>query len=154
MITTTTDGKTLSASITIDAPPAEVFAIVADTAMHPVIDGSGTVRGTTGEGKVLTRRGDRFGMSMRMGLPYLIRNRVVEFEEDRRIAWRHPGLHRWRYSFEATPDGTTLVTETFDWSQAPLGVLYGALGFLDGHRKAIPRTLERLKSLAETGAVS
>ena len=31
---------------------------------------------------------------------------VVEFEEDRRIAWRHYGHHIWRYTLEPTDGGT------------------------------------------------
>ena len=49
------------------------------------------------------------------GLPYKIRNTVVEFDEDRRIAWRHFGGHRWRYVPRAQPGGTR-VTESFDYS--------------------------------------
>ncbi len=36
----------VSASTTVAAPPATVFAILADPRQHPRIDGSGTVRGT------------------------------------------------------------------------------------------------------------
>ena len=43
------------------------------------------------------------------GLPYKITNRVVEFEADRRIAWRDFGGHRWRYGFSPTADGGTVV---------------------------------------------
>ena len=35
--------------------------------------------------------GDSFGMKMRMGVPYRMRSKVVEFEPDRRIAWCHFG---------------------------------------------------------------
>ena len=38
--------KNRSASTTIDAPPADVFAILADPRQHARIDGSGTVRGS------------------------------------------------------------------------------------------------------------
>lgn len=54
-------------------------------------------------------------MSMRLGVPYRIANTVIEFEENRAIAWRHIGGHTWRYQLDATAGGTqTLVTETFD----------------------------------------
>ena len=52
------------------------------------------------------------------GVPYLIRNRVVEFEPGRRIAWRHFTANRWRYELTPTADGGTRVTETFDLSRA------------------------------------
>ena len=59
-------------------------------------------------------------MDMRVGMPYRVDNEVVEFEEDRRIAWRHMGHHVWRYELEPVAEGTR-VTETFDWahSRAP-----------------------------------
>ncbi|MEY3616256.1 MAG: hypothetical protein RLZZ518_1259, partial [Actinomycetota bacterium] len=57
----------------------------------------------------------KFGMSMRLGLPYRITNVVVEFDEARQIGWRHFGGHVWRYLL--TPvEGGTLVTEQFDYS--------------------------------------
>ena len=46
-------------------------------------------------------KGATFGVDMKLfGFPYKIRNTVVEFEEDRRVAWRHFGGHRWRYVLE------------------------------------------------------
>ena len=48
----------------------------------------------------------------------MIINRVVEFEPERRIAWRHFTANRWRYELAPTADGGTTVTETFDMSRA------------------------------------
>jgi len=43
----------------------------------------------------------KFGMKMSFGpVPYFIRSKVVEFEENKRIAWAHFGKHRWRYELE------------------------------------------------------
>ena len=95
----------MSANVTIDAPPATVFAIVADPHQHPRIDGSGSVRGIV-EGPQRLTRGATFAMRMRLfGFPYRITNRVVEYEPDRLIAWRHFGAHRWRYELEAPARG-------------------------------------------------
>jgi uncharacterized protein YndB with AHSA1/START domain len=139
--------KAISDRRTIAAPPEVIWAILTDTARHSEIDGSSTVKGTRGEGKVLTKVGDTFGMQMKQVLPYPIKNTVVEFEPLRRLAWRHAGRHRWRY--ELTPvEGGTEVVETFDWSRAPGGFLYGPLGFLKAHRKNIPATLARLDQVA------
>ena len=71
----------VSASTTVAAPPAVVFAILADPRQHARIDGSGSVRGSV-SGPERLERGAEFGMDMKMyGLPYKISNRVVEFEE-------------------------------------------------------------------------
>jgi uncharacterized protein YndB with AHSA1/START domain len=145
------DDKLVSASTTISAPPDVVFAIVANPRQHPRIDGSGSVREViTGPDRLA--RGETFGVSMKLfGVPYRISNRVVEFEEDRRIAWRHFGAHRWRYELEPTDDGGTRVTETFDYTRYhPVGARFlEAVGFPDRNREGITATLVRLKEAAE-----
>lgn len=143
--------RTVSATVTVQAHPAVVFAIVADPRQHTRIDGSGSVRGTL-SGPDRLAKGDSFGVSMKLfGLPYKISNHVVEFEADRRIAWRHFGAHRWRYELEPTPDGGTQVTETWDCTRYD-PVSFAALrlaGFPERNRRGIEGTLERLKSAAE-----
>jgi hypothetical protein len=70
--------------------------------------------------------GSQFGMAMKMGIPYSMLSEVIEYEENRRIAWqtRPPvswgaklgGGRIWRY--ELVPvEGGTLVRETWDISQ-------------------------------------
>ena len=146
------DDRLVSASITIAAPPDVVFAIVAAPRQHPRIDGSGSVRELLDGPERLSAKGDTFGVAMRMfGLPYQIRNTVVELEEDRRIAWRHFGGHRWRYELEPTGDGGTRVTETFDFSRYDRFTAAGLrlAGFPERNRAGITATLERLKEAAE-----
>src|SRR3954453_19644801 len=139
----------VSDSITVDAPPAVVFAILMAPRQHARIDGSGSV--ISGPDR-LTRTGQRFTVRMKLfGLPYVISNRVVEFEEDRRIAWRHFTPNRWRYELGPTAGGRTTVTETFDWTRA--GPVTRAVvertGFPERNRDAIGATLVRLKQAAE-----
>jgi uncharacterized protein YndB with AHSA1/START domain len=144
--------RLVSGSVTIDAPPAVVFAIVADPRQHPRIDGSGSLQGTINGPDRLSAKGDTFGMDMKMfGLPYRISNLVVEFEQDRRIAWRHFGAHRWRYELVPTDDGGTRVTETWDATRYPAALFAGlrALGFPAKNRAGITETLVRLKRAAE-----
>ena len=143
----------VSGSTTIAAPPAVVFAILTDPRQHVRIDGSGTVRGVV-SGPERLELGSRFGMSMRIGAPYRIRNTVVEYEPDRRIAWRHLGPHRWRYELEPTGDGGTRVTETWDVSHCngPTRWVLGALGYPRIHARSIERTLATLKEAAEADA--
>src|SRR6202167_4729033 len=119
------DANVVSVERVIAAPPSELFAIVADAARHPEIDGSGTlVRPKTGSALHLTL-GSTFGMSMKAGVPYSMSNTVIEFEQDRRIAWktvlsgflgRYIGGGVWRDEFEPI-EGGTLVRESWDISQ-------------------------------------
>jgi uncharacterized protein YndB with AHSA1/START domain len=102
--------------VVVAAPPEAVFDLLADPARHPELDGSGTVQGRR-SGPARLALGARFGMRMRLGVPYAITNEVVEFEEGRRIAWRHLGHHVWRWELAPVPEGTR-VTETFDWGVA------------------------------------
>lgn len=144
--------KNQSASVTVAAPPATVFAIVADPRQHTRIDGSGTVRASV-SGPARLELGSTFSMSMKMGAPYKISNKVVEFEPDRLIAWRHVGLHRWRYELRPTADGGTEVTETWDLSHYPApirAVLSGLFGTKT--KAAIEATLPKLKAAAEDDA--
>ena len=87
------------------------------------------------------------------GVPYKMRNTVVEFEEGRRIAWRHFGGHRWRYVLEPTESGTR-VTESFDYSMyaAPQRLLIEGLRFPARNRAGIAGTLAKLKQAAEADA--
>jgi uncharacterized protein YndB with AHSA1/START domain len=148
--------KMISASTTVDAPPATVFAILADPRQHSRIDGSGSVGSVIEAPERLTAKGDTFSVRMKIVVPYRITNTVVEFEEDRRIAWRHFGGHRWRYELEPLDDGSTRVTETFDYTRYnPVAAKVLALtGSLDRNRRGIAQTLVRLKAAAEADTAS
>jgi uncharacterized protein YndB with AHSA1/START domain len=148
--------KMISASTTVDAPPATVFAILADPRQHSRIDGSGSVGSVIEAPERLTAKGDTFSVRMKIVVPYRITNKVVELEEARRIAWRHFGGHRWRYELEPLGDGSTRVTETFDYSRYnPVAAKVLALtGALTRNRRGIEETLVRLKTAAEADAAS
>jgi hypothetical protein len=143
--------RRVSVSRTIAATPEKIFAVLADPSKHAVIDGSGTVKGARGEPTRL-KLGDTFGMTMRIGLPYLIRNTVVELDDDRLIAWAHVGGHRWRYELEPVEGGTE-VTETFDWSTARAPWFIERMGYPRKHPAGMARTLERLDAYVTTGEV-
>ncbi|MCW2805143.1 MAG: hypothetical protein QOF52_2092 [Propionibacteriaceae bacterium] len=112
----------VQASRLIPASASKIFELLAHPAQHVVIDGSGTVKDVQQRTPERLFAGARFGMQMRWGLPYKILNEVVEFESDRRIAWRHFGGHVWRYILEPVDAERTWVTEQFDptHSRAPL----------------------------------
>jgi len=88
--------------------------------------------------------GDRFSMRMRIGLPYLITSRVVEWEPDRLIAWCHFARAIWRYELQPV-DGGTRVTETFDWARSPFAYGIERLGWPARNARSIAATLRRLQ---------
>jgi hypothetical protein len=137
----------VSESKIIAAEPQRIFDIVADPAMHPVMDGSGTVRATRGGGPQRLSAGAKFGMDMKMGAPYKILNTVVEFDEPNVIAWRHFNGHVWRYLFEPA-EGGTKVTEQWDARPAKNRFFLRLAGFPGRNRKGIAATLDRLADLA------
>jgi uncharacterized protein YndB with AHSA1/START domain len=122
---TTSSRDLASVERVIAAPAAAIFAVIADPSRHREIDGSGTVREAT-EASRQVGLGETFGMDMKMGIGYQMANTIVEFEQDRLIAWqtrptigllrRFVGGRIWRYELEPV-EGGTLVRETWDIRQ-------------------------------------
>ncbi len=139
--------RIVSDSIVIDASPARIFDILADPRQHRLIDGSGAVRGTV-SGPDRLSKGARFGMNMRIGVPYRVINTVVEYDENRRIAWQHMARHTWRYELEPVGYGVR-VTESWDWSTSPVARLMELVGFPAKNKQAIRQSLIRLKRATE-----
>jgi hypothetical protein len=130
----------------IAADPQRLFDVVADPAMHPVIDGSGSVQATRPGGPSRLSLGSKFAMDMKLGASYKILNTVVEFDEPTVIAWRHFNGHIWRYRFEPV-EGGTLVTEQWDARHVGNRLLLRLSGFPARNRKGIIATLQRLDEL-------
>ncbi len=127
-----------------------IFDLLADPAKHQLFDGSETVVAGLETNPDRLSMGARFGMSMRMGLPYRMTSEVVEFETDRVIAWRHFGHHIWRYQLEPIDGGLTRVTESFNWGTSRFPpVLYEWVGYPAKHEVNMAKTLERLASVVE-----
>lgn len=152
-------GNTVSVERVINAPADQIFALIADAGKHSAFDGSGTVDHATEESQPLSL-GARFGMSMRgrpesLFLPYRTTNTVIEFDPDRRIAWKTTmgplgliGGRIWRYELSQADDGT-LVRETWDVSadrQRPMLKLGGMPKQAEDGMRA---TLERIAALLE-----
>lgn len=136
--------RAVSVSRSIPAPAEAIFDVIADPSMHPEIDGSGTVQRLRKASSERLTEGSRFGMRMRWGLPYLVSNVVVEYEEDRLLAWRHFARHRWRYELEPEEDGTRVV-HTFDWSTALSPKFVERMRYPEKHPRWMEATLERLE---------
>lgn len=132
----------------VAAPRQRLFDVVADPRMHPWIGGSGTLVAPVAGAPERLGPGVLFGMGMRMGLPYRTPNRVVEFDEGRRIAWSHLNRAIWRWGF-ADVDGGTQVTESFDWSTARFRPIMGR--FATGNAASMRRSLELLELLVTEG---
>jgi uncharacterized protein YndB with AHSA1/START domain len=149
--------KVVSVDRVINAPAASLFAVVADATRHPEIDGSGqVVKAKDGAAHQLTM-GSTFGMSMKMGVPYSMSNTVIEFEQDRRIAWqtvqsgalgRFIGGRIWRYEFEPV-DGGTKVTESWDISQDKQAFFLKHPKVGQHAAASMSKTLNRLAEIAE-----
>lgn len=154
------DGNVLTVTRTIAAPGAAIFDVLADAGRHAEIDGSGTVQGARAGTSGRLALGDTFGMSMKMGVRYSTVNRVVEFEEDRRIAWRtgpegtlgrFVGGRIWRYVLEPV-EGGTLVSESWDITPDPQRFLLKLGGIYSNKTRAnMVRTLERLDEVVAGG---
>ena len=144
-----TSESSVSGSVIVQAPPEAVFAVLADPRKHSVIDGSGMVKGELKAPDRLVL-GSKFGMRMHRGIGYRTVNKVVEFEENRLIAWRNLLPGRWRYVLEPEGDSATKVTETYDFT-AMAPKLVSRTGLPAQNRRAIEATLQRLKSYVESG---
>ena len=101
------DGDTVSVERVIKAPADKIFALLADAGKHASFDGAHSVNHAS-EASVPLSMGAKFGMAMRgrketLFLPYRTTNTVIEYEPDRRIAWKttflggRVGGRIWRY---------------------------------------------------------
>ena len=145
--------RTVTVERVIPAPPEAIFDLLADPAMHPVIDGSGTVRAALDGNPARLALGSRFGMAMKILRPYEMSNEVVEFDEGRLIAWSHIGGAIWRYELEPIAGGTR-VRETFDYSRTTVPLLpwfFRLARFPERNRAGMEKTLERLAELVAPG---
>ena len=141
-VTTQLDEDTVSATGVVAASPHEVFEFLRRPANHAALSGDGTVRGVSKGDEVLSD-GSKFGMKMKLGVPYRVSSKVVEFEPDRRIAWCHFGGHRWRWELEPV-DGGTKVTETFDLSTAKFPPALRLVGYPKRHRDNVAGSVANL----------
>ena len=71
-------------------------------------------------------------------------NTVVEFEENRHIAWQHFGGHIWRYILEPV-DGGTNVVEQFDYNGSKSILILKLRGSMQSNEKAMAQTLVNIE---------
>jgi uncharacterized protein YndB with AHSA1/START domain len=141
-VTTTITEDTVSATGIVPATPTAVFDFLRRPANHSELSGDGTVKGSRTGDESLSM-GSRFGMKMKVGVPYRVSSKVVEFEEDHLIAWCHFGGHRWRWELEPV-DGGTQVTETFDLSTAKFPPALRLAGYPKRHEDNVADSVRNL----------
>jgi uncharacterized protein YndB with AHSA1/START domain len=153
------DGNTVSVERVIKAAPDKIFALVADAGKHASIDGTESVNHAS-QASVPLSMGAKFGMAMRgrketLFVPYRTNNTVIEYEPDRRIAWKttflggRVGGRIWRYELEAAPEGT-LVRETWDVSQDKQKWMITSGSIPRQTADGMRATLERIAKLLES----
>jgi uncharacterized protein YndB with AHSA1/START domain len=136
----------------IPAPPEKIFELLVDPRRHHDIDGSGTVQDAKDSPERLGP-GSTFGMSMKAGISYSMESTVIEFEENRRIAWQTRGSGKlgskfggriWRYELEPV-DGGTRVRESWDISEERMKAIVRPARRKT--RKSMEQTLARIEEL-------
>lgn len=124
--------RKIQVSRTIEAPASEIFALLADPAKHPDLDGAGMVRGVDGDATTIGGIGQAFVMAMhnpQLG-DYRMVNSVTAYQPPYRIGWEprmdpecdaaaklgdmEVGGHTWTFDLREV-DGGTEVTETYEW---------------------------------------
>ncbi|HEY1988089.1 MAG TPA: SRPBCC family protein [Acidimicrobiales bacterium] len=153
-------GNVVSVERVIPAPPEAIFELVADVARHPEIDGSGTVVKAKGGAPPRLSQDATFGMSMHLGINYSMVSTVIEFEENRRIAWQtRPGGFMgqfvagriWRYELDPV-EGGTRVRESWDISHDHQRMFLKLGKLPETTRSNMEKTLERIEQLTSTTA--
>ncbi len=146
------EGDVITVERFIAAEPEAIFALLADPVHHPRIDGSGTVKEVKSGAAEHLALGSTFGMSMKMGVGYSMVNTVVEYDENRRIAWqarlsgpvgRLVGGRIWRYELQPA-NGGTRVRESWDISQDHQRVFLKLGKLPEQTRDNMDKTLRRI----------
>lgn len=142
--------RTAAVRIVINAPAQQIFDLIADPRCHQLFDGSGTIQGSI-SGPVRLHLGAKFGMAMRVKVPYRITNTVVAFEEGQKISWCHLMKWTWSYELKDLGNGQTQVTEIFDAHDIPWFAekWLNFTGALKYNPKWMAKSLVRLKAICE-----
>lgn len=112
--------RVVRASREIEAPAERIFELIADPARQPGWDGNDNLAEAK-PGQRVHAVGEVFTTTLTNG--WVRENRIVEFEEARRVAWRpsepgkEPPGHLWRWELNPLSATRTEVTHTYDWSE-------------------------------------
>jgi hypothetical protein len=153
----TPSDRIVSVERVIAAPAEKIFDVLADPRRHRDVDGSGTVVEILPDTPARLSAGATFGMAMKFGVRYQMLNRVVEFQEGRRIAWAPKPIVRgkaregaagriWRYELEPVPEGTR-VRETWDATDEKGFFVQRVLGAPKRTARGMAKSLENLERI-------
>ncbi|MQA12056.1 MAG: polyketide cyclase [Pseudonocardiaceae bacterium] len=135
----------------IAASAQRIFELIADPSQQPRWDGNDNLAEAPA-GQRIRGTGEVFTMKLTQGS--IRENRVVEFEEGRRIAWlpsepgQEPAGHLWRWELEPVDEARTRVTHTYDWSRLTDENRFGRARATTADR--LQASLDRLAELAES----
>lgn len=157
--------RTVVVQRVIDAPAETIFDVLATPTRHQEFDGSGTLDGSA-RGPERLAANTSFSMAMHQGpAKYRSLNRIVEFEQDRVIAWATVGEYKGRrfiggqtWRFQLVPQQptegddlvSTLVLHSYDWGAAKAAPLIGLLGYPRRAAPSMRGTLQRLADAVST----
>ena len=142
--------NTAAARIVINASASQIFNLLANPRAHASFDGSGTIaKSISGPERLYV--GAKFGMAMKIKVPYRITNTVVAFEENKKITWCHLMKWTWSYELHDLGNSTTQVTEIFDGSSLPAFSRWWLkkTGAVARNPKFMAKSLVQLKALCE-----
>lgn len=153
------DADTVSVERVVKAPPDKIFALLADAGKHASFDGSESVNHAALKSVPLSK-GAKFSMAMRgrketLFIPYRTTNTVIEYEQDRRIAWQTVafggliGGRIWRYEL-APVEGGTVVRESWDVSQDKQKRMITSGSMPAQTESGMRATLQRIAELLES----
>ena len=142
--------NTAAARIVINAPASKIFELLANPRAHASFDGSGTIEKSV-SGPVRLHLGAKFGMAMKIKVPYRITNTVVAFEESKKITWCHLMKWTWSYELHDLGNSITQVTEIFDAHSIPVFPRWWLKkpGAVARNPKFMAKSLVQLKALCE-----
>jgi hypothetical protein len=124
----------------VPASATDIFELLATPARHGEIEGPGTEQGIPRSTPARLALGARFGIGTRFWAPY----EVIEFDEDRRITWRHVAGNIWRYTLEPLGVRATKVTAQFDPTRSRFPQIARLFGWDKRDQQSIEHTVHKL----------
>ena len=149
-----------SESITIDAPPAHIYALVSNLPQMPDWSPECTRVTWSGSSGAVPSVGTRFiGHNRAGGIRWFTQGEVIEAAPAERFSFRiHVGpipIARWTYDFTPSDAGCVVTESWTDLRPAAMRRTFGWI-FGDRHKRnqhGIHTTLANLKSTAEASSV-